>query len=127
MIIPDYSPAASPTMEQQSDAMRKGLGRVLQWAKAGLLNRDCLLRACLTDYRFDQQAEDSRGDWLWSIIQAQNCVDEFRPEILAALQELADERSANQLCELALQYARLGDQSFRSCLYEVVQKRRTPQ
>jgi len=116
----DYAPTHSPSPDQQRDALRKGLGRAVQWAVAGQLDDQSLLEACLRDFRFDVQVEDSRGDWLWRMIQAVNAADRFRVPILHALYDLSDERSANQLCELARRYAEAGDQTFRSRLYEIV-------
>ena len=57
----DYSPPSSPTLDQQRDALQKGLGRAMQWAVNGRLDDELLLEACLRDQRFDWQAEDSRG------------------------------------------------------------------
>ena len=54
-------PPASPSAEQQRDALRKGLGRAAQWAAAGRLDEAALLAACLTDQRYDQQLETGRG------------------------------------------------------------------
>jgi hypothetical protein len=39
---------------------------------------------------------------------------------------LADERSANQLCELARSYAEIGDEPFRDRLYQIVEQRPFP-
>jgi hypothetical protein len=119
----DYAPPASPSLEQQRDALRKGLGRAVQWALAGRLNDEPLLEACLRDQRFDQQVEDLRGDWLWKMVRAVGAADRFRVPILHALYELSDERSAYQLCELARCYGTMGDEPFRSRLYEIVEQK----
>jgi hypothetical protein len=50
------------------------------------------------------------------MIRAVGSVDRFRVPILHALYKLSDERSANQLCELALRYAEMGAETFRSRL-----------
>jgi hypothetical protein len=118
-----FSPPTSPTLQQQRDALQKGLGRVMQWATAGRLDDETLLAACLTDLRYDVQAEDSRGDWLWELIQATRAAVRLRVPILLALYDLADERSANQLCELARRYAEAGDDTFRMRLYEIVERK----
>jgi hypothetical protein len=122
----DYSPPSSPSTEQQRDALQKGLGRAWQWALNGRLDDEPLLEACLRDQRFDAQCEDSRGDWLWRIVGAVGATQRFRVPILHALHEVSDERSANQLCELARCYAETGDGIFRDRLYEVVEKRPFP-
>jgi hypothetical protein len=119
----DFSPPSSPSLDQQRDALQKGLGRAMQWALNERLADEPLLAACLLDGRFDVQVEGSRGDWLWRMIHAVGATERFRAPILHALYELSDERSAKQLCELACHYAKLGDESFRSRLYEIVEQK----
>lgn len=116
----DFSPPASPSPNEQRDALQKGLGRARQWALAGRLADGPLLDACLCDQRFDQQCEDRRGEWLWNIVQDVGAQDRFRDTIFEALGALPDE-SAAQLCELARHFARSGDEQFRSRLYEIVE------
>jgi len=119
----DFSPSSTPSLDQQRDALKKGLGRALQWSVTGRLDEELLLEACLRDQRFDRQIEDSRGDWLWQMIQAMGAAERFRAPILHALYELAEDRSAHQLCELARHYAKTGDEAFRTRLYEMVERR----
>ena len=95
----------------------------MQWALAGKLQDTPLLGACLHDQRHDMQVEDSRAGWLWQLIQAVNGVDRFRCPILDALTKLPDSRSAYQLCELAYFYAAMGDEPFRTRLYDIVQQK----
>jgi hypothetical protein len=57
------------------------------------------------------------------MIRAVNAVDCFRVPILHALYELSDDRSANQLCELARFFAESGDETFRKRLYEIVEQK----
>jgi hypothetical protein len=117
----DCSPPHLPSLDEQRDALQKGLGRSMQWAMNGRLDEEPLLEACLQDRRFDVQCEDSRGIWLWEMIQAVGAVQRFRVPILHALHELSEERSAIQLCELAFRYAGIGDGAFRDRLYEIVE------
>jgi hypothetical protein len=123
MKLTDYSPPTSPSLDQQRDALRKGLGRTMPWAMQRRLEDKPLLEACLQDQRFDTQCEDSRGGWLWQIIRAAAATQRFRVPILHALHALSDERSATQLCELARCYAEAGDAVFRDRLYEIVEQR----
>jgi hypothetical protein len=118
----DYSPATSPSLDQQRDALQKGLGRAMQWAIAGKLDEGVLLAACLHDKRYDRGFNEVRGHWLWPIMQAVHAEDRFRPAILEALNNLAED-DALQLCELGFHYAEKGDQEFRSRLYQIVQER----
>jgi hypothetical protein len=120
--LADYSPVTSPSLDQQEDALHKGLGRTMQWAMAGRLNEDLLLDACLHDKRYDPWFNAVRGHWLWSIMQAVDVEDRFRPAILEALNNLRED-DALQLCELGFHYAEKGDDEFRSRLYQIVQER----
>lgn len=126
MKIGDHSPPSSPSPDQQRDALKKGLGRTLQWALSKRLDADLLLDACLTDQRFDMSVEDSRGDWLWRMIQAAGSTDRFCKPVLRSLNELSDECSATQLCELARCYAAIGQREFRTRLYEIVEQKPFP-
>lgn len=119
----DYSPPSLPSLVQQRDALRKGLGRTAHWARSGRLGEELLLEACLRDQRFDTQVEDCRGDWLWEMVRAVGAVTRFRVPILHALYDLSDERSAVQHCEFARCYAEAGDEMFRDRLYDIVEQR----
>lgn len=119
----DASPPIKPTLEQQRDALQKGLGRAMRWARSGALSEVPLLEACLVDQRWDRQVEDSRGAWLWRLVHIMDVKDGFRGPILHALTELTDEYSAYQFCELGCMYAKQGDNTFRSRLYDVVESR----
>ena len=121
MKFSDYSPATSPSLDQQRDALQKGLGRAMQWAMTGQLDEAELLDACLHDLRYDHECEESRGTWLWQIVQARHAEDRFRSAILEAMHHLTDERTTQQLCELAFHYASGGDEAFRSRLYQIVE------
>jgi hypothetical protein len=123
MKVGDYSPPPSPSLEQQRDALEKGLGRALQWALTGRLETEAILEACLRDQRFDGQVEGPRGGWLWQMVRAVGATERFRVPILHALYDLADDRSENQLCQLARHYAEAGDETFRSRLYEIVEQK----
>src|SRR5262245_63187426 len=93
------------------------------WALRGRLDDEPLLEACLRDQRFDGQVEGPRGGWLWQMIEAVGAREQFRVPILHALYDLADDRSAKQLCQLARRYAEAGDETFRTLLYEIVEQK----
>jgi len=120
MNFADLAPADFPTLDQQLDALRKGLGRAVLWAKAGRLDEGPLLAASLRDLRFDSQLDDARGDWLWGMIEAVGATDQLRGAILDDLTHLPDERNAQQLCGLARHYAASGDEAFRQRLRAIV-------
>jgi hypothetical protein len=58
------------------------------------------------------------------LINASGMTPKIRDPILRAVREAKVEQSAVQLCELALHFARSGDQDFRQTLYQWVQERR---
>lgn len=115
----DLVPSESPTLAQQFDALKKGLGRAVVWAMGGKLELDPIREACLHDLRYDWQIEPARSPWLWDIIVACAAVDQLHEPILDAFSRLPEE-SANQLCGLARHYAAAGYEDFRARLYEVV-------
>jgi hypothetical protein len=98
----------------------------MQWAQRGCLDDKPLLEACLRDQRHDMQLEESRGEWLWEMIQKVEAAERFRVPILHALYDLGEPRSANQLCELAGHYAGSGDETFRTRLYDIVEQKPIP-
>lgn len=120
MKITDYCPATSPSVDQQGDALQKGLGRAMLWAREGHLDEALLLDACLHDKRFDVTVNECRGDWLWQLIQAVHAEERFRALLFDALDDLREDDAA-QVCQLAFQYAAIGDGPFRSRLYQIVE------
>ena len=50
-----FEPAEHPTASDCRDAIQKGLGRALLWARKGAFtDKDTLLAACLNDQRYDR-------------------------------------------------------------------------
>lgn len=127
MRLTDFRPSSSPTLSEQRDALQKGLGRSMQWAKAGLLNAGPLLEMCLIDRRYDRQCENPRGDWLWKLIAETGTQDQFRVPILHALYDETDDWNISQLCHFAQHYAESGDETFRNLLYEFVEQKPFPE
>ena len=122
----DYAPPSSPSLDQQCDALRKGLGRAMQWAMSGRLDDAPLLMACRENQVFDTQCEDSRGEWLWRLMQAIGATVRFREPILHALHEFSDERNSIQLCELAKMYGKaLGNFALRKICHGVAESERS--
>ena len=124
MIEWDLEPPEFPSAFDCRDAIRKGLGRALLWAEKGVWNeKDILLEACLTDFRYDRQCEEARGLWLWRMMQAVKVDDEFRAPILDSLQTVSDDLAAVQLCRFCVYYARQGDERFRRQLQRIVSEK----
>lgn len=88
MQLIDFSPPTVPSLEQQRDALQKGLGRSMIWATTGHLDETTLLDACLHDWRFDGGFDEYRGDWLWEIMKMVHVEDQFRGVIFEALNSL---------------------------------------
>jgi len=119
-----YEPAERPDAGDLKDAIQKGLGRAHRWATTGLwTDKTVLLEACLNDLRYDRQCEESRGPWLWEIMEAVHAVDELREAILESLSITDDGFAGQQLCQFAVFYARKGDERFRLGLQEVVSRK----
>ena len=127
MKFTDFSPPAAPTHEEQRDALQKGLGRAVQWARAGVLDGGLLREACLDDLRYDKQCEDTRGEWLWKLIVLSDRKDELRDPVLSALRTVSEAANAYQFADLGYHFAKNGDGAFRTALHEFVQKRPVPE
>ncbi len=123
MDFADFSPPASPSLDQQADALQKGLGRALQWAVPQGLDDEPLLAAYLRNQCYDAQVEGARGEWLWKMVQAVDAVGRFRQPILHAMYDLVDVWTASQVCKLARGYAESGDKPFLKRLYEIVEQK----
>ena len=117
-------PTAHPESKHLQDAIEKGLGRALFWAKKGLwTDKAILLNACLHDLRYDRQCEEARGPWLWQIMRAVGVTDEFRGAIFDSLFTVDNGYAGKQLCQFAVFYARNGDEKFRMRLQEIVARK----
>ncbi|QVL34589.1 hypothetical protein KIH39_11975 [Telmatocola sphagniphila] len=119
----DFSPPPNPNNDQQMDALRKGLGRAMNWALTGRLENEILLNACLENHVFDTMCEPSRSSWLWELLEATSSTGHFRNPILRALENPTDARAVIQLSELAKFYAKGGDDEFRTSLYRIVEQK----
>jgi hypothetical protein len=120
-------PPDFPTAAHCRDAIQKGLGRALRWAERGVWkDREVLLEACLTDFRYDRQCEDARGPWLWRMMQAVRVIEAFRLPLLNAVEKIHDGLAAVQLCQFYVRYARQGDERFRRQLRRIVAEKPDP-
>jgi len=112
-----------PSLGAQSDALRKGLGRAYQWAHAGLLSQELLLRECLQSHRHDMLFGESKGEWLFGLVERIGAESALRERLLPALEQLSDEVDYPRLCDLGGCLARLGDDALRKILYEIVERK----
>lgn len=123
----DLEPIAHPETVHYRDALQKGLGRALLWAKKGKWREKAILReACLTDLRYDRQCEEARGPWLWRIMEVTGVIEDFREAILESLRTLDDGLAARQLCQFCVFYAQRGEERFRHRLQEIVSEKPVP-
>lgn len=99
--------------------MRKGLGRAYLYVKENGDRdiQDDLLCFCLNDARYDSQCEDSRAEWLVSLIDLTGNQDFYFPKIIDALPE-ADGWDALQIFILCGILAGRGMNEARSAVYK---------
>lgn len=120
----NFAPATKPSFNDWQDALQKGLGRALLWAKNGeIADKSLLLNACSIDLRYDRQCEKPRGDWLWEIMEVAGAMEDLREPILESLKSAKDAYAAQQLCQFAVHYATRGDHRFRDALERVVEEK----
>lgn len=113
------------TAQQFTDALRKGLGRaflhVREHGAAGM--PEALLDACLHDLSYDPQCEESRADWLMLLLEESGSLHVYRERIVSALPALTGYWDIRQGLQLALRFARRGDQAARDGLYRFAASR----
>lgn len=123
-------PVQSLTREQFRNALRKGLGRAVLHARrhglAGL--EEDVLQACLRTQAYDPQCNAKRAEYLFFLIDLATDRDFFRKPILQALVAAPSEASernnwndfwhADQLFDLALIFAKRGDEEARQRMYQ---------
>lgn len=117
----DPRPSLTPTLDEQRDALRKGLGRAVQWAFAGTLEDAPLLEACTQNLVYDTQIDGLRTEWLWRLIEIADGAERFRDAIHTALTPPTERDDIAQLVGLAYHYAARGHEEFRSILYALVE------
>lgn len=102
------------------NALEKGFGRAYQYIEQNRdeLIRDQLLHACLINQSYDRQCEESRAEWLMSIINLSKNRDFYIPKIIAALAASGEYSDVNQLYELCQFFAQQGDKSAKLAIYE---------
>ena len=96
----DFSPPTIPTLDQQQDALQKGLGRALQWAVDYSPRRHCWRRAfTINDSTCNVRPIEANG--FGKIITTSAYSQHIRDSVFNSLRTVNDERDAYQLCELA--------------------------
>ncbi|HIG29438.1 MAG TPA: hypothetical protein EYQ50_17250 [Verrucomicrobiales bacterium] len=113
----------NPSSAEINHALRKGFGRAYHWAKAGNIPTETLLNACLSDYHFNWQLEESRGDWLWQLISAASLIEHLTEPVLEAIENIREPIVGHQLCEIARHYVLAGDERFRLQLQRIVKEK----
>jgi hypothetical protein len=112
------------TQQEFWDALEKGKGRVFlhlqENGPAGF--QEEILQACLHNLVYDAQCEDSRANWLMSIIDMTGDEAFFRKRILDALPNSMDFRDIDQLMDLATCFYRRGCSEARQAIYEKFDK-----
>lgn len=118
MNLLEFKPTEIPSQVACRNALTKGLGRCWSWAANGQLDLAELQAACVTDFRYDQQCEDDRCDWLWSLMQASGLTSACEEVVWGAVNELTDPYAAQQVLGLAMRYALSGRGRFKQRLIE---------
>lgn len=110
--------------KELADWLEKGLGRAVLALLEGdnTRFRDTIVHACRQDQRFDHQCEDSRGLYLYDVIQASGESDFYRGTVLAALADPAEDDDQDQLFEIARFFAQAGDAGARSAVYAAFER-----
>lgn len=103
-----------------TNALEKGFGRMYLYIEkyGDELVREQLLHFCLKNPSYDAQCEDSRAEWLISLINLTNNRDFYIPKIIAALFTSCEHRDVSQLYELCQLLAQQGDESAKQAIYK---------
>lgn len=104
------------------EALRDGRGAALAHTLAYGLDglSDLVLNACLVNQAYDPQCEGGRAPWLYEMFRGSPVYPEFSAAIQAALRDIRDEYSLEQMCDLAGLMAVDGDTAAAVALREFV-------
>lgn len=106
---------------QFKSAIKRGTGRaqlILQ-AHPKLNVSKAIIKAALHNHSYDNQAEGSRADYVFELIQLSKHQTKIRRAVLKALaREKKDYWALDQLFELAALYAKRGDEAARKAMYK---------
>lgn len=84
---------------------------------------DIIIKAAITNYAYDLQCEGSRAKYIYGLIKLSKQQDKIIDNILA---KLADKKSdwygLDQMCDLAVMFAKKGNEKVRPILYSRFQK-----
>ncbi len=113
---------------QFAKALQLGLGRAILWLQEhdAAPYRDAILECCLHNTAYDPQVEGIRVDYLLEVMALTGDRPWFEQRVLDALREPPGDAEPAyevvwdiyQLCELALEFARGGDEAARVALYQ---------
>jgi hypothetical protein len=114
------------TREEASAALSKGQGRIyLHVLHQGVaLVQDMLLEACLRNLIYDRQSEESRADWLLSMLDLTGKEAFYQERVLEALSLATEYWDVSQLMDLAVAFARRGCVHARDALYREFDRQR---
>lgn len=107
------------TRAEFEDALRKGLGRVIQHLQtnSGKPFRDPILAACLEDWRYDRQTHSSRSLYLYETIQTTGEPEFYRDQLREHMLTCATDDLLYENTSLAYEFAVRGDRKMREALY----------
>lgn len=104
--------------DEFAKALHEGRGRALMHVLAHGLDgvEQHVLNACIEEQAYDPQCEGHRAAWLYRMFKDAPQYGLFRRRIVAALRDCDEDRSAEQLCELACLMAHDGDDDAHEAL-----------
>lgn len=92
----------------------------MEWARAGRLDEEALLDACLHDQRYDRQCEEDRTSWMLELDETARQSERLRSKLIESFERLESEDESCYLCEIASAFAKRGDTEFLGILRNVV-------
>ncbi len=101
-------------------AIEKGLGRAYLYIKnnGDELISDQLLHYCLINPSYDSQCEESRAEWLISLIDLSKNKNFYLSKIIQALLSCSEHNDLEQLYKLCLLLAQKGEESAIKAIYQ---------
>lgn len=107
------------TPDDLRSMLHKGMGRAVLYLRDQDLHqyRDLILDCCLHNYAYDMQFEQNRAEYLYQLIKDSDDEGFYRRSVLDVLPATYDCDDAEQLLDLAVLFARDGDDSARDAVY----------
>lgn len=108
------------TPEELRQMLHKGMGRAVLFLLSQDLSqyREMILDACLRNYSYDRQCEESRAEYMYQLARAAGDDSFYRSRILDSLLAAPDDSDVGQLLDFAVLFAREDDETAKEAIYE---------